>query len=184
MDATLFVNQKRHTAFLADAFDHLKRSKEDFIQQYYAAYDHPPHPPSWMVMECLSFGTLSQLYYNLKDRGCRKRVGDIFQQYSETLKSWMRALTFTRNICAHHARLWNRFFINTPKNVDIPLTFNRDKSPFLIQAYIMIKLMHAIAPGNHWKERLLLLFEEHDGLVPFSQMGFANDWRENALWQL
>ncbi|MDF1760860.1 MAG: Abi family protein [Coxiellaceae bacterium] len=182
LDKKLFKRENRHKASLSEAYNHLKRSKEDFIKKYYILYDHPPQPPSWMLTECLSFGTISQIYNNIKARSCRKLIADHFKQHSETIKSWMRALTFTRNITAHHSRLWNRFFINTPKNIDIPITFNRDKSPFIIQAYIIIQLMNAIAPGSHWKNRLLLLFEEHNNFIPFEQMGFDNHWHNNHLW--
>jgi abortive infection bacteriophage resistance protein len=184
LDSTLFLNQDRHHFFQQEAEQHFKRSKEDFIKHYYATYDEPRHPPSWMAMECLSFGTLSQLYHNIKDRSCRKAIGDIFQQYSEMIKSWMRALTFTRNICAHHARLWNRFFINTPQNSEIHLSFDRNRSPFIIQAHIIDKLLQSIAPDNHWKSRLFMLFEEYDNQVPFQEMGFQQDWRNDPFWKL
>lgn len=119
LDRTLFINTKLHEKFLKEVADHLRRSKEEFIKDYYSRYDLPEHPPSWMVMECLSFGTVSKAYSNLKDRSIRKEVGDILGQFSEILKSWMKALTYTRNVCAHHGRLWNRFFINKPKNAKV-----------------------------------------------------------------
>ncbi|WP_278044002.1 Abi family protein [Legionella nautarum] len=53
-----------------------------------------------------SFGTVSKLYANIKDRTIRKEIGDTLGQYSEIIKSWMRSLTYTRNLCAHHSRLW------------------------------------------------------------------------------
>ena len=135
-------------------------------------------------MECLSFGVISQVFSNIKDRGCRKAIGDVFQQYSEIVKSWMRSLSFTRNLCAHHARLWNRFFINTPKNVDIAIHFDRDKSSFILQAYIIIKLMNAIDPPNKWKERLRRLLIRYDLLVEFKSMGFDDSWQNSELWNI
>lgn len=182
-EPTLFINHDRHASFLIEAFEYLKRSNEDFIEKYYATYDNPPHPPSWMLMECLSFGTISKIYHNLKDRSARKVIGDIFGQYSETVKSWMRALTFTRNVCAHHSRLWNRFFINTPKNADIPIKINRDRSPFVMQAYIIITLLNEIAPHHHWKMRLYELFENNPS-IPFNEMGFSVNWRNDRIWNL
>jgi len=110
LEPDLFSNPYQYQAFLQEATEHLSRSKEAFIQAYYQSHHNPKHPPSWMVMECLSFGTVSKMYANIKHRTLRKQVGDKLGQFSEVIKSWMKALTYTRNICAHHARLWDRFF--------------------------------------------------------------------------
>lgn len=184
LDQNLFANAKFHEHFLREVASHLGRSNEDFIRNYYSNYRSPEHPPSWMVMECLSFGTVSKAYANIKDRSVRKEVGDVFGQYSEVLKSWLRALTYTRNVCAHHGRLWNRFFINKPQKAAIGYLPEQNSSPFLLQAYIIIKLLNVIAPSNHWKERLSLLFEEHELLVPFDQMGFGEPWSTDPFWEI
>lgn len=155
-----------------------------YIFDRYSRYHLPEHPPSWMMMECLSFGTVSKAYSNLKDRSIRKEVGDILGQFSEILKSWMKALTYTRNVCAHHGRLWNRFFINKPKNAKVNYIPPNNASPFSMQAYIIIKLLDVIAPGNHWKDRLFILFEEHETLVPLTEMGFSEIWKNDAIWEL
>jgi abortive infection bacteriophage resistance protein len=184
LNPTLFANAKLHENFLKEVAAHLGRSKEDYIKDYYSRYHSPQHPPSWMVVECLSFGTVSKAYANIKDRGIRKEVGDTLGQYSEVLKSWMKALTYSRNICAHHARLWNRFFINKPRKVTVDHLPPHNASPFSMQTYIIIKLLNTIAPGNHWKERLLILFEEHESLVPFTEMGYSENWKNDSIWTL
>lgn len=130
LDQALFSNEKLYEIFTKEVAVHLGRSKEDYIKEYYSLYHSPKHPPSWMAMECLSFGTVSKAYSNIKDRGIRKEVGDTLDQFSEILKSWMKALTYTRNICAHHARLWNRFFINKPKKVMVDHIPPHNASPF------------------------------------------------------
>ncbi len=184
LEQALFSNTKLHENFIKEVAVHLRRSKEDYIKDYYSRYHSPKHPPSWMAMECLSFGTVSKAYSNIKDRGIRKEVGDTLGQFSEVLKSWMKALTYTRNICAHHARLWNRFFINKPRKVTIDYTPPHNASPFSMQAYIIITLLDTVAPGNHWKDRLFILFEEHETLVPFTEMGFSENWKNDSLWAL
>jgi hypothetical protein len=42
--------------------------KVEFIQHYYATYSRPALPPSWMVFELLSFGTVSLVYKNRTGR--------------------------------------------------------------------------------------------------------------------
>ena len=183
LSANLFSSTEQHQLFLEEVKTHLKRSHEDFIKTYYAKYHHPEHPPSWMVMECISFGTVSKLYANIKDRAVRKEIGDILGQYSEIIKSWMRSLTYTRNLCAHHSRLWNRFFVNKPKVPEIKLTFEPNESPFYLQAYIIHSLLKNSAPGNHWRTKLLHLFQNNPS-IPFSSMGFSEHWEQDGLWTM
>lgn len=181
--ADLFSSIEQHHMFLEEVKSHLKRSHEDFIKTYYAKYHQPEHPPSWMVMECISFGTVSKLYANIKDRTVRKEIGDTLGQYSEIIKSWMRSLTYTRNLCAHHSRLWNRFFVNKPKVPEIRVPFDHNESPFYLQAYIIHSLLKNSAPDNHWREKLLHLFKNNPS-IPFINMGFSEDWEQDGLWVL
>lgn len=181
LNSDLFAKQHLHQAFLDEIKIHLKRSHEDFIKTYYTKYHHPEHPPSWMVMECISFGTVSKMYSNIKDRAVRKTIGDTLGQFSEIIKSWMRALTYTRNLCAHHSRLWNRFFVNKPQ-ITIKLHSSKNESPFYLQAYIINMLLKHISPDNHWKKKLFELFSEHPQIL-FSEMGFASDWKNDPFWK-
>lgn len=181
LQSELFSESELHNKFLEEISLHLKRSHEDFIKHYYKKYHSPEHPPSWMVMECISFGTVSKIYSIIKDRSARKEVGDILGQFSEIIKSWMKALTYTRNLCAHHSRLWNRFFVNKPQ-VDIKLRTNHNLSPFYLQAYIINKLLGKISPNNHWKKKLYELFKSHPN-IQFSDMGFISNWQEDEFWK-
>lgn len=183
MEQSLFINLKFHKYFLEEVFTHLKRTKEDFIINYYHTYSLPEHPPSWMVMECLSFGTLSKIYSNLKDRSTRKQIGDILGQYSEVIKSWMKSLTYTRNLCAHHSRLWNRFFINKPNSIPVIISPKQNDSPFRLQAYIIIQLLNDIAPNNHWKTKLFELFNNKIP-ISFEEMGFEEEWQNDPIWKM
>lgn len=53
-----------------------------------------------------------------------------------------------------------------------------------MQAYVVKSLLDFIAPYNHWKDRLFLLFEEYEDLVPFKEMGFSEDWKNDQLWEI
>lgn len=182
-DATVFANKAAHTAFLNEVNTHLSRSHESFIAEYYETYHKPDHPPSWMIMECLSFGMISKLYGNIRDRKARMAIADNFGQFNEVIKSWMRSLTYTRNLCAHHARLWNRFFINKPQHVQCNNGRTLNSSPFYLQASILIHLISKIDPYYEWKFKLMSLFREYP-LIPFEAMGFNSNWESDEIWSL
>ena len=79
-----------------------------FIEHYMNTYDNPPTPPSWMSVELLYFSELSKICQNLKSRKDRTDIAAAFGIADETVFcSWLHTLNYLRNICAHHARLWN-----------------------------------------------------------------------------
>lgn len=61
----------------------------------------------------LSLGQLSQWFTLLKPMNLRKRVSSCYQLDQQALQSALHHMTYVRNICAHHARLWNREFVVT-----------------------------------------------------------------------
>src|SRR5216684_984428 len=101
----------------ATGFDHvylMKRietevtqSKEEFVRHYRTKYTSEVHLPIWMLTELMPFGMLSKMTESVK-KGLRKQIAKDFGIAQSQLTSWMETLTYIRNICAHHSRLWNR----------------------------------------------------------------------------
>ncbi len=54
------------------------------------------------------FNHLSQICNNLKQRSDITGIAKWFGLPPETFTSWLHSVNYVRNICAHHARLWNR----------------------------------------------------------------------------
>lgn len=183
MDKTLFLKQNHHELCIHEIQKQLAQSKEDFLLDYYERYDAPHLPPSWLVMECITFGVVSKIYANIKDRKVRKEIADHFGVFSEILKSWMKNLTYIRNICAHHGRLWNRHCIIAPAGIDLTnRTHFQNKQPFYLAAFVIDTLNTKIAPHSKWKNRLHSLFEEHPH-IDFMRMGFFEDWRNDPFFK-
>ena len=86
---------------------------EPFISHFSNKY-REPIPPVWVMIEVLTFGTISRLYSQLTT-DLQKRIARSFSVDHIILVSWLKALTELRNSCAHHARLWNKVFVNYPK---------------------------------------------------------------------
>jgi abortive infection bacteriophage resistance protein len=95
----------------------------------------------------------------------------------------MDALRYVRNLSAHHARLWNRWFIISPK---LTYLYGKDfgrENTFYAQVIVMDKLIKAISPGSMWKDRLNKLFLKYH-TIPYEKMGFTNNWRDDPFWEL
>jgi abortive infection bacteriophage resistance protein len=102
-----------HARFLDEIQGQIRRSRDVFIKHYFDKYSDPALPPCWMIFEVLSFGTISECLKYLKHpehtEVCRR-----FGLGHQLLSSWLHALSYIRNICAHHSRLWNRILTIKP----------------------------------------------------------------------
>ena len=86
----------------------LKRQQESYARHYTLTYNDPELMPSWAMLEELSLGELSHLFKGLAKDKDKKMIAGGFDLFAPLLESWLHTLTVIRNICAHHARLWNR----------------------------------------------------------------------------
>lgn len=104
-----FARKEYHDDFLKscnmciDKFAH----NEIFIKHHNDVYGRKY--PIWVLVETLTFGTLSKMFSNLK-KNIQKEIS---RQYYKNipvryLKNWLHAATIIRNICAHQGRLFNR----------------------------------------------------------------------------
>jgi abortive infection bacteriophage resistance protein len=150
------------------------RKRDVFIRHYYDTYAAPELPPSWMVFETLSMGSVS---YTLKllRLDLRKAIARDFNVDEVILISWIHALIYTRNLCAHHARLWNRVFTIKPKAMKRHKSLMTPTDNFHAQALAVEILLRAIAPDSHWSKKLTELFVEHPS-VDIAAMGFTKNW--------
>lgn len=96
-----------HNIWLDKVHEEIERSKETFVQHYKNTYNGFPRIPIWMAVEVMSFGSISKMFQNLP----KKDQIQISRQYNlnhRVLSSWLHTLSYIRNICAHHSRLWNK----------------------------------------------------------------------------
>lgn len=120
-----------------------------------------------ILTECLTFGTWSKVFHNLKNRKDKVEIARRLGQPFKIIESWIVSLTEIRNICAHHERLWNHIFHYPPKQS--PNTPHQNEK-FYQLCYIIDKLLKQISVGSDWKSHLKELFKNyHD--IPFMQMG-------------
>lgn len=187
--AASFQSSTRHETWLMKADDALDRSKEDWVRDFHAAY-RPPMP-IWMAVEAWDFGTLSWLL-EMAHPNDRFAIAKRYALLPDTLVSWMRCIAFVRNLCAHHARLWNTGIINQPQ---VPKAFEAPQA-FHIGADIVRRnrvygasvaaacLVKQINPTTSWARRMKAHWESFP-IMPHAspiQGGFVSDWRTEPIW--
>lgn len=179
-----------HQALLDELNKEFNRSQEIFIKDQRQRY--PDHDAdAWKIMEVASMGTLSKLYKTLRHQLPEKAQiaqGMGLRLHSE-LASWLEAISYVRNISAHHSRLWSRNMVKTPvesiKNpmgpwLNRPLEAVQAKKPFLILS-AMVYLCNHVAPDNHVGQQLAELLRRYRRL-PIYKLGFMGMWREQPVW--
>lgn len=158
-----------------------EKRKQQFLDHFYRKYSDN-YPPAWMITEVLSFHGASVIY-KLGRGAIRKPVADQFGVHPDILQSWLHALVFARNVCAHHQRFWNRRFTITPK---IPNQY-RDAWPDTARerlystCCIAKHMLGKIRGDTTWPTRLRDLIRSRPD-VPLWQMGFPDDWETKAFW--
>jgi abortive infection bacteriophage resistance protein len=177
-----------HRRLLERAREEADRSKEDFVRHFFAKYTRETDLPFWMACELMTFGNLFTLFRGIAT-SMKQSVATEYGVADTVLYSWLATLNQIRNLCAHHARLWNRAFGIKPT---IP---RRNKHPqwhhpVLItddRLFGVLTVLHyllkIVAPQSRWSvrwENLLAHYPE----IPLNTMGFPANWKDSPLWQI
>ena len=174
--ASIFEQPTRHPLFMSRvnaAIDDARRGRELFVRHHDAQYSGKL--PIWSLVELLSFGTLSIFYSNLKPedkRGIANRFYGIPPLY---LQSWLHTLCYTRNICAHYSRIYNRTLSVTPE------LFPEDKATFgNRRIFAAIFVSGILCPDEtEWttfENNLEALIEEYAADIELWRLGFPQNW--------
>lgn len=136
------------------------RSKEDFVKHYHEK--HGPDLPIWVAIEVWEFGAMSQLFSMMRVTDQERIAAKYDVPDWRVFQSWLRSLSYLRNLVAHHSRLWNRNVVEQPK---LPKRGNIgwcdafvDKKDLLAKPFLLLAicrhLVRLICPGTAWHHRL------------------------------
>jgi len=165
------------------------RAKESYARHYALSYDTPELMPAWAAMEEITLGDLSHLFKGLAKDTDRKAIARRLGLPGPLLQSWLHTLTTIRNICAHHARLWNRELgirPELPRKANFPwpehLQNPGQHSRVFTVLCILNHLMSRVSPDTCWGIRLQALFSEFPD-INLEAMGFPRDWMQDPFWK-
>lgn len=185
LEPSLANNEERWQSNLQKLRKEVNRSDEVFITHMRRTYAEDL-PPVWAVCEVMSLGLLSKWYENLQPMATRSAIASVYGLDEAVLASWLHHLSMIRNICAHHARLWNRKFKRTPKlpghkPEGLASEFMPQSRRLYNALVILLYWMDTIAPAHTWRARLKDLLHRHEPRL--SAMGFAPEWAQHTIWQ-
>lgn len=182
----------RHRDWLQRFDKRFNESKDAFAEHFRKKYPGDDMP-IWIAVELLDFGPLSHLISGMTYADQLLIGQDYGGIKPHPLQSWARSMAFVRNVCAHHARLWNKPLVNAPalQGDDIPVDLRHIRNApgaetrFYAIACILRYLLQFANPRTRWKER----FMAHITTFPASPRislvaaGFPPGWQNEVLWK-
>lgn len=197
LDAAVFQSGYDHITLLSALANRSRDSSEVFVEHYRRKYTAPFMPPLWIVTELMTFGELSRWFAATKDPKIKSAVArDLGLPSREVLEGTLQLLSYIRNICAHHGRLWNR---HTVKRLTLIKRFSGDlvvvqvktaggvQSQPANQIYnALVALVHLLrhqSQGTKFAQRLARLIKSRLAADRRS-MGFPENWEARLCWQL
>jgi abortive infection bacteriophage resistance protein len=178
----LFNTSFNHQQLLDDAQSEFDRSREVFILSYKQKYCAPALPPAWMLTEILPLGKWSKIYSGLKFRDNQKGIARQLNTSYFHLQSWMHGISFLRNLCAHHSRIWNKTFpilVNLTERHKQSVLYHDRLAGFCT---VMADLLTTLGRKGEFKRQMGDLFKKYPG-VPIAKLGFKEQWDEGATWK-
>ena len=180
------LNVGEHRDLLNRIHDEASRSREDFVRHFYRKYTSETDLPIWMACELMTFGAMFTLFRGV-ETSMKQTIAAEYGVADRVLESWLSTFNQVRNLCAHHARLWNRAFGVRPqipranKHPDwhhpVVITNDRLFGVMTVLHYLLLQ----VAPQSQWQlrwENLLACYSE----IPIAAMGFPVNWKDSPLW--
>jgi abortive infection bacteriophage resistance protein len=165
-----------------------RRASESYARHYPVNYDSPSLMPGWAMLEELTLGELSHLFKGLARDSDKKAISSQLGLPAPLLLSWMHTLTTIRNLCAHHARLWNRELGIRPElpkkpSFSWPIALIQEGPHPRIYPVLCIlnHLTCRVSPHSRWDIRLHELMREFPQ-VDQRAMGFTEHWHQDTFW--
>jgi abortive infection bacteriophage resistance protein len=191
LDRSLFMNRFDWDCWHRRVIKETQRSRETFVKHFEKVYVEFPDMPIWVITEIISFGALSGLYKGLR-RAIQKPIAKEFGIEAPVLQSWLHTLTYLRNLCAHHSRLWNRSLAIKPKlplNNAVWVKLNKetpmDKIFCCVSILRYLLFLSDSGAGSYksWGKDVENLFSTPPAVPNFqSSMGLPVFWQEKEYW--
>lgn len=185
-DPAHFRHTFKQSEWLAKVRQEAENSREIFVAHFRDRYDEFPDLPLWMATEILPFGALSRLYEGmLPDQ--QRPVAAEYGVHHAVLRSWLRTLNYIRNLCAHHARLWNRELAVGPESPRHDARWLPPMTPTNRRVFIVLLMLRQMMArqheGQHWQQRVThLITSANLNSAAQHAMGLPTTWLSHPLW--
>jgi abortive infection bacteriophage resistance protein len=182
--ASSFDSTFKHSDWYNELSKEIARAKETFLEHYGATYDGFPDVPIWMASEVMSLGTLSKMFKGMRHPD-QSTVTSSWHVHRHVAQSWLHTLSYVRNVCAHHGRLWNRDLAIKPilpkHQPEWSTLHNRRVYSVLC---ILRRLTQPNPDGDGWAQEVVGLLTELNAIPRWQRaMGVPANWATQVFWK-
>jgi len=183
-----FENRNEFAELMQRVNDEISKSKERCIPHLMEKYGVVP---VWAMVEVVSFGIIVRMYRNM-DKRDQLQIARRYAIVDKILGSYMQHLLVLRNMCAHHARLWDKEFfgiipLNNWRKAKLPLHKNRRVFFSILLLYRLTRhVPEKIFNRDVWKQKTLALlnnFQKLPHCAPFEIMGIPENGFDDVWWE-
>lgn len=179
-----------HAAWMQHIHDEVNNSTELFVQHFESCYADYPDLPIWMLSEVISFGTLVRMCRGM-NRDDQRKIAERYGLQNDDLGSILLHLTYVRNLCAHHCRIWDRLWsvkATLPHGPmwQRPMMSGNDRLFFTV-CIIQRLLRRCPAAADfaiQWCDRMLRqLSQPPNTPQALLCMGMPDQWMKHPVWK-
>ena len=193
INAKNFHDGFAHSRMFAKIARAAQESSELFVEHYRRKYTDPRVPSLWHVTELMTLGELSLWVKATSDNRIKDELAkDLGLPNKEVLEGTLQLLSYIRNICAHHSRLWNRKTVKRAPNIrqmksdmDIDRSGKQHQPRNSIYNVLIIlaRTLRHQSPDTTFPLRVRSLIETRSASQQVA-MGFPQDWRSRPIWKI
>ena len=99
LDPNNFFDQFDHGEWIEHIHDEVDRSSELFVEHFRNTYTEYPDLPVWVLMEIVSFGTLTRMYRGMR-RSDQRVISNRYRLQPQDFGTILLHLAYVRNLCA------------------------------------------------------------------------------------
>lgn len=192
-----------HIKCIQDLRRSCTKSALPYLKHFCGTYNEPI-PPYWMVVGCLTYGSLKTYFYEGAPTEIQKALAKnlklltpnsnpSYQANVKMLSNWLETIRVVRNMIAHHDRFWNennrKIQPQLPQHLEAepnwwgnmwdPFRPKGGSATFLtMENFLLTKGLGS----NRWHRRFIS-FMHRNNHINATEMGFPDYWESMQLWQ-
>ena len=178
-----FASEAHFEQFSSDLITaHKDARHEPFVKHHDRKYSG--RLPVWAMVETLSFGSASRLFSSLSVPLQKQICDEYYSGMRYTIiENWLEGLVVLRNLCAHHARLFNRGIVYSPSFSSEDNNFfeeqGYERNQIGNKLFFRLIIVARLSPLPNIKEALIADISALSDKYPFvdlSHYGFLPNW--------
>ena len=175
MQDSNFENPYYHQRFIEKLSDDIVKSDDVFVKHYKEDCDSVF--PLWTAIECITFGTLSKLFKNLKKEDKTIIAKQYYGVSRDYIENWFQVTVIARNIAAHGGRFYGRYLrsvsVLLPKKIKAVV----NRNSFFAYIYAIHHLLPTFDYASSMRQDIKDLLAQYN-IVDIKQLGFPENWEQ------